>query len=196
MILPQIQKYLQAVYRVELKYQVEDFMLTSPAGGLQEALFIRRQGDAIEIGLFIAPKLLRRLKKNDPFVHLNRRNLEDFLLAVEGVSHFVYYLLKAQREMPVTRLEMEIQAEVDKFLLVCFLFLGQRKRVPPFMLDTLFENIRLASERYQEANRFASKFCARLDRDHLRYHRWRQGLERARRFYALDHWAKIAQLTP
>ena len=91
---------------------------------------------------------------------------------------------------------MEIQAEVDKYLLTCLLFLGQGGKIPPFWLDTLFENMRFASERYREANRLASKFCARLDRDCLRYRRWRQVLKQARDFYALDHWAKIAQLTP
>ncbi|MBI4224298.1 MAG: hypothetical protein HY609_05145 [Deltaproteobacteria bacterium] len=110
---------------------------------------------------------------------------------------------KAAAQRPVTRLEMELQAEVDKYLLTVFLFFQQRGTIPDFLFAALFENFRLApalnreeKARYRSANRLATKFCAYLDRNFLRYHRWQKVLEEARSFYGLDHWAKIAQLTP
>ncbi|MCH7929016.1 MAG: ATP-binding protein [Proteobacteria bacterium] len=36
--------------------------------------------------------------------------------SVEGVSHFVLVAERARRELPVTQLELELQAEIDKFL--------------------------------------------------------------------------------
>ncbi len=36
---------------------------------------------------------------------------------VEGVSHFLYLAERARRELPTTQLELELQAEVDKYVL-------------------------------------------------------------------------------
>ena len=195
MILKEIQNNLQRLYQLEVDQNVEDF-LTGEGDTGKETLWIRNNGKELQIALFIDPAILQKLKRQNPFRQINGKNLNAFLIAVEGVSHFVYFLKKAVAKKPVTRLEMELQAEVDKYLLCVFLFFQQEGKVPSFLFAALFENIRLASDLYQEANRLASKFCARLDRDYLRTHRWPKVLEKARHFYNLDHWAKIAQLMP
>lgn len=201
MILKTIQETLQQLYRFELEQDVDDFSIRSHRA--KEALVIVQRGQDLQIGLFIPPSILRRLKKSDPFQDLTTQNLWAFCVAVEGVSHFVYFLKRVEEERPVTRLELELQAEVDKYLLAYFLLFRHQRKIPSFLFSRLFEEISFDPtlqvadrKRYLEANRLATKFCAHLDQNYLRYHRWDQALEKARHFYELDHWAKIAQLTP
>lgn len=194
-VLRTIQENLQTLYQIRLEEDVENF-LTQSGGEGPETLWIRQENGELQIALFIDPALLDELKKKNPFRQITRRNLNAFLIAIEGVSHFVYFLKKAAAKKPVSLLELELQAEVDKYLLSLFCFLRQNGKIPPFLFAVLFENVRFRSVRYQTANRLAVKFCAWLDRNFLHQRRWRQAIARARDFYSLDHWAKIAQLTP
>ena len=49
-------------------------------------------------------------------VRLNENNVADYWTALEGVSHFTYYAWNAARDKPVSLFELELQAEVDKFV--------------------------------------------------------------------------------
>lgn len=215
MILKQIQAGLEQLYQFRVEQDVESFVIDtqeskrfSPRTALHsrlasEALLIKQSPSQIELGLFVAKDILKTLEKHNPFATLDLRYLKPFLIAIEGVSHFLYFLKKVSEGRPVTQLELELQAEVDKYLLVSFLSFRQTKTISTSLFSFLFDqndwhpflNV-TERERYREANRFATKFCAFLERRYLRYHRWRNALKEARYFYHLNHWAKIAQLTP
>ena len=60
-----------------------------------------------------------------------REYLQDFLLAVEGVSHFVYLVHRARQERPVSAVELELQAEVDKYLVALLVTWNQTGEPPP-----------------------------------------------------------------
>ena len=49
-------------------------------------------------------------------MRLDGENLADFWSALEGVSHFTYYAWNAARDKSVSLFELELQAEVDKFV--------------------------------------------------------------------------------
>lgn len=203
MILHQIQRQLEALYQTDIQANVEDFLVRSfKKEGRQESLFVRYSSESLEVGLFIAPTILKTLAKYNPFASLGRQNLKAFLIATEGVSHFVYLLKRTRESNPLTRLELELQAEIDKYLLTCFLFTFHRQKIPSFFFSYLFENLAwrssLTSEekgRYIEANRLATKFCAGLDQK-LQHAAWGHLLETVRHFYRLSHWDKIRYLTP
>lgn len=204
MILYQIQRQLEALYQTDTQANVEDFLIrSSKRGGRPESLFIKYSSKTLEVGLFIAPDVLHTLKKYDPFACLGEQNLKAFLIAAEGVSHFVYLLKKTNENNPVTQLELELQAEIDKYLLTCFLFAFHHQKIPTFFFSYLFEDLRWAASltleekgRYIEANRLATKFCAGLDQKYLRHGSWDRLIEAARHFYRLSHWDKIRYLTP
>ena len=42
--------------------------------------------------------------------------MEDYWTALEGVSHFVYFAWNAGYDKPVSILELEMQAEIDKYI--------------------------------------------------------------------------------
>ena len=116
------QALLSDLYALDLAYEVDDFVTTDAelaraldAGGreLDEKLLIAETDGEADVSLYLDPGVLERLARSDPLERLDGDNLEDFWTAFEGVSHFTYYAWNAQREKSVTRLEMELQAEVD-----------------------------------------------------------------------------------
>lgn len=215
MILKKIQRQLEALYQTQVRENVERFVIKAASSKEAavgatiksrlacEALIIKPSPHGIEVGLFVAPSILRTLRHYDPFCSIGNHNLKPFLIATEGVSHFLYFLKRAKEFHPVTRLEMELQAEIDKYLLVSLVYLSQFRQIPSFLFSLLFEGIRfepsLSEEeksRYAEANRMARKFCAHLEGNYLRYGRFKNAIQRARRFYHLNHWEKLRFLTP
>jgi len=186
MILKKIQEQLEALYQLKLEYNVEDFLIPQKEDKkdniaihnrrAKEALLIKQTGNEIELALYVEPSLLKKLEAMDPFLGLNDKNLEAFLMAVEGVSHFIYFLQGAAQDRPMTQLELEIQAEIDKYLLAAFLFYYQTKSVPVSLFSYLFENFQISgslkkeeASRYEQANVFATKFCADLEKSYIRY---------------------------
>ena len=49
-------------------------------------------------------------------VRLHDGNVADYWTALEGVSHFLYLAWNAGHDKPVSLLELEMQAEVDKYV--------------------------------------------------------------------------------
>ncbi|MCE3285620.1 MAG: hypothetical protein K0R70_1876 [Steroidobacteraceae bacterium] len=98
-------------------------------------------------------------------------------------------------------LELELQAEVDKYASALALLLAQREgRFPGELFRRLFEGGRLLPhlteperERYAEAHRFAARFCGRLEERFLRRRQARPAamLAELRSFYRLGRHAKL-----
>lgn len=138
---------------------------------LPEQLFVRQDDDGMEVALYIAPGIVRRLRRDDPLVRLHAGNLEPTCIALEGISHFVFLVWRASLGRPVSALELEIQAEVDKFVF-CWMLLAEQGT--PFgiagvpLLRRLFEAVEVRagalseSGRYLTANRVARRVCADL----------------------------------
>jgi hypothetical protein len=148
--------------RIERYYELEsapDVALFASAGteGEREVLFVRDGGEAVEMALRV-PGATPSMGANDVWLQL-----------LEGVSHFVYLAERVRTSLPATQLELELQAEVDKFV---FLALDgdAAPRVDAQSLHRrIFEqSIFLhpadteAGERYRYANRLAARLAARL----------------------------------
>jgi hypothetical protein len=178
MIVGQLQALLSEAYALELSYDVSDFLLTDPdvaraldsAGRVvdEKLLIAEHEGEA-SVSLYLDPALLRRLDRNNPASQLSAENIEDFWTALEGVSHFLYYAWNAMLEKSVTLMEMELQAEVDKFVGAMLLLRRQGGMLPRGLHRCLFDlprfDDRLASQeldRYRAANRYAGKYCLQL----------------------------------
>src|ERR1700722_19758017 len=98
-VLGTFQKTIQQLHDVELELDVDAYVVDDDVRreipgareGLPEQLFVRDNGqDDLEIALHIAPDIMARLDKDDPHTRLHGGNLEDFCIALEGVSHFVF----------------------------------------------------------------------------------------------------------
>jgi hypothetical protein len=116
----------------------------------------------------------------------------------------VYFAWNAGHDKPVSILELEMQAEIDKYVASFALLRRQSpERFPAELLTLLFERTRidpgLADARqcmYRAASRYAEKFCRRLQRD-LRnspVELGREVLAQLRRFYRLSDGRKMAHI--
>lgn len=178
MHLGELHRLLNELYDLELAYDIYDFLttdqalaeaLTATSRTASEQLLIAEGEHEAGVSLYLEPALVERLGRNDPFEGLNEHNLGDFWTAFEGVSHFTYYAYRATLDRPVTLLEMELQAEIDKFVATCMLLWRQFGSLPRGLHSWLFAATRFdvglsetELERYTRANHYASRYCAAL----------------------------------
>jgi hypothetical protein len=106
--LRRIQSQLERYYGLERAPNVTRFVREGDQGS-RETVLVREYGDELEIALVLPPE-----SKSIP----EGGALSDLWLQVaEGVSHFIYLVERARVHLPVTQLELELQAEVDKIVL-------------------------------------------------------------------------------
>jgi hypothetical protein len=180
MVLRQMQRLLEGIYDVPTSHDVASFLFTDRAHlppelratGTDEQVLVSEHNGAAEIGLFLDAGVLQRLDAANPLDALHGGNLADFWTALEGVSHFMYLAWNAGHDRAVSLLELELQAEIDKYVSSLWLLRAQHpSRFPLELHRLLFEYARvdsaLAGERagmYARANRYAARFCRRLER--------------------------------
>src|SRR6185503_15259345 len=201
-MLARLQKGLERMYRIEIEVSVDDFMIDERARrelgvsrAPREQLLVSGDGGEVSLGLFVDERALCNLAENDPADGLDDRNLGDFLLAVEGVSHFVYLTWRALRDHRVTALELELQAEVDKY--VTCLLCGHLDRSAA-LRRRLFEQFSFEPDlddeerdRYRTANSNAQRYSASLERRYVSGGRIADMLGELRRFYRLPLDGKL-----
>lgn len=219
--LRRVQRGLETLYRVDTGVEVDDFVIDEPTrdrlvdytaspcgdaaspvharlGGERrprEQLLAVEDGGEMALALFVTPSAIANLGHNDPL-----QNLGDFLLAVEGVSHFIYAVWCARAERPVSQLELELQAEVDKYV-TCLLSAdperdaSSRWRARLFG-DPCYEPDLDADEqsRYRAANDNANRYAAYLETEFVARRRIPEMLGELRRFYRHGLAAKLSTI--
>jgi hypothetical protein len=210
-VLRALQGGLESMYRVATDLDVCDFLVGGEdRDNLQleraprEQLLISQRADDLQVGLFVDERTLENLAMRDPRRRLDDQNLPDFLLAVEGVSHFVYLVHRARQDRPVSAVELELQAEVDKYLVALLVTWNQNGEPPPDLRQRLFSHIAFAGdlsseerERYQLANAAADEYAASLESRFVKKHAVNDMLGEVRRFYRkglADKLGYISQL--
>jgi hypothetical protein len=210
-VLRALQGGLESMYRVETALNVCDFLVGGERRSqlrleraAREQLYIAEGDDDLQLGLFVDERTLANLSQRDPRRRLDEQNLEDFLLAVEGVSHFVYLVHRARQERPVSAVELELQAEVDKYLVALLVTWNQTGEPPADLRQRLFAHISFAGdlsreerERYELANSAANDYSASLEARFVKSRAVDDMLGEVRRFYRkglADKLGHISQL--
>ncbi len=212
MVLRALQDLLAGIYDVPLAHDVYDFLVTDPAWlartdcetASEEQLLVARDGDGMAISLYLDPAVLARLAATDPLLHLTAGNLADCWTALEGVSHFHYLAFHAGHDHEVSRLELETQAEVDKYVATLWLLRRQDPaRFPRELHRILFARTQvdpnLPPQRaaiYRRASHYAARFCRRMERGLARpqdaaHH---DSVAELRRFYRFGETRKVAHI--
>lgn len=199
-ILRRIERQIRRLYALEQGRGVEDYLIGEKIGPFaSEETVVVSSPEGVEVGVYIDPELLRFLAQCDPWVTLDSSNLFPFCRVLEEISHFTYLQWNAGHDKPVTALEMELQAEVDKFVLsALYLSVQNDGRVPVRLAETVLYAARFDPSleshllsRYLTAQRLASRYCAHLQRCFLRAGRFHDLLAEIRRFYRMSHYGKI-----
>ncbi|HZI16476.1 MAG TPA: hypothetical protein VE153_39285 [Myxococcus sp.] len=174
-----MQDHLEAIYGITCEARAETFVVDTEAavqlggsGRGEEELLVHEDGDSLELALYLSPSLLDRMKPYEagPLGYVLDGDLDGYCQVAEGVSHFLYVAHTAAHGRTVSLLELEAQAEVDKFA-VCLLHRwGEGVGAwAEELLTRLFDRVsyreRLSAQerwRYEEANRLSRLFCSRL----------------------------------
>ncbi len=189
-----IQARLARLYAISDAPPVDDFIEASDHAD-REVLVIVDRGAEGEVELALR---LPRLPEG------GRPSFDQLCQIVEGVSHFLYLVERARRELPATQLELELQAEVDKYALLAHgpaLAAGPSRFEPgraARIRRSLFERVSyldpagtVTGDRYRFANDLAAGFAARLERRFARHGRFEQMRAALRRFYCAGQAEKI-----
>jgi hypothetical protein len=210
--LERLEALLTGIYDLDIGCRVEDFLVTDRQllpGACRDApgdeqLFVAADDDELSISLYLDPALLERLDRHDPSDGLDAENIADCWTALEGISHFLCVTHNAGHDRSVSRLVLEMQAEVDKYV-ASFILLRRHepRRFPAELHALLFREARidsaLAAGReglYRRASRQAARFCARLE-PRLRAlcrQEDRGWLAHLRRFYRLSDFGKLRHI--
>lgn len=172
-----LQAHLHRIYGLEADatpdirpFLVDDAALDHlrPEGAARPAdewVLVRESEDGLDLAVWIDSSHLRALADAPDARAVVRWSLRSFCAAIEGISHFMLLVERARREEPLTLLELEVQAEIDKFV-------SARLHCPerePALHRALFVDADLHDglsteerHRYREAGRLARAWC-----DHL-----------------------------
>ena len=210
--LERLETLLTAIYDLDIGCRVEEFLVTDrdllpgecrDAPG-DEQLFVSAADDELCMSLYLDPAVLERLERHDPSERLDQDNLADCWTALEGVSHFLCVAHNAGHDRPVSRLALEMQAEIDKYVAsFALLRRADPRRFPVELHALLFRRCRvdatLARGReslYRRASREAARFCARLEPRLRALCRREDGawLGELRRFYRLSDFGKLRHI--
>jgi hypothetical protein len=163
-----VQEALERLYRLDRTASIEDFVCGADAGERESLLLREGHGGDIEISVRL------------PQLPGDRDDLELDTLCqiIEGVSHFVYVAERARTGRSTTQLELELQAEVDKWVVIAESTRSFDASRSARLRARLYEDIvfvhdanddgeRELAERYRIANDTAHGFVRRLEREYL-----------------------------
>jgi len=187
-----IQARLHRTYAIEEAPPVDAFIVEAE-GSARETVRVREGEGELEVEVALPRSVLLS----------PRPTLDELCQVVEGVSHFLYLAERARRELPVTQLELEIQAEVDKYVVLVLGgvlsgeagFDASRSRA---MRARLFEDVVFVhaegterGERYRVANDVAARVAHGIERSIVRSGRGEGARDFLRRFYSAGQREKL-----
>ncbi|MBM4377162.1 MAG: hypothetical protein FJ095_18945 [Deltaproteobacteria bacterium] len=182
-----VQRRLCDYYGLDDVPDVTAFVEVGPAGS-RERVLVRESVDGVELRVELPETALG-----------DGAGLDGACQLVEGVSHFVLLAERIRCELPTTHLELEMQAEVDKFLVLGVLPNPLPDDARAGLRRRLFEEARFldpeqtdAGERYRLASWAAERFVHRLERDFLRRARHRELRALLARFFRAGQTEKLS----
>ena len=172
--LSRVQRHLQDIYRTEApdigSFLVGEGRVREVIGGdarpADEWVLVREAEDALELAVYVDAQLLDDLDGTETIHDALARHFRAWCAATEGVSHFLLLVERARRKEPVSMLELEAQAEVDKYVRarLCAPQKAREWRSRLFDKATLADGLsHEETARYREAGRLAAGFCRKLD---------------------------------
>jgi hypothetical protein len=180
-----VQAGLERIYQLDRIADVLDYVRSTDEGQ-REALLVRQGDDgAVEVSLRL------------PLLE-GQGSLDAVCQIIEGVSHFVYVVERARVDREATQLELELQAEVDKWVVFAASMGAFDTARSAALRARLFEGVTFAhdedseaGERYRIANDVAHRFVRRLERRYVEHGRFGEMRAELRRFFHVGQEEKL-----
>lgn len=186
--LTRVQRQIEAIYQLEPTPAIAPFVRVED-GDVREQLIVRQSVDALELVVVLPEASVHALVSGKADA-----DMDAYLGAVEGISHFIHLAERARTRLPTTLLELELQAEVDKFVVLledrADLWGDDRHGLHRWLYEDVSYLHAAASERgrrYRLANELAARLWLRL----LRLDVSAAALDVLRRFYRAGQAEKI-----
>jgi len=202
LIIAKLQHDLETIYRLGHFPSIENFLISAHEIKVllpQEEkpnpqVLFRQEHDEIFLAVFLGEETVARLEANI----LSKSLLSDFCSAAEEISHFLYLSWSANNEKPISLLDIELQGEIDKFLLASQYF-SDEENLFGRMFDQISFHERLdesSLDRYVEANRLGGKFVKTLGKngDTYEIRTCPQILAKLRAFYRLNSQTRLSHI--
>ena len=193
-----VQGALERVYQLERVADVGDYVHGAELGE-REALLLREADDgALEVKLRLPRLPPRATAVADRAPGVAHNGLDGLCQIIEGVSHFVFVVERARRRRATTHLELEVQAEVDKWVVLADSMRGFDARCSAELRAQLYENVLFEhdgaselGERYRVANDTAHGFIRKIEGDYLKSARYGELRAELRRFFHVGQEEKL-----
>jgi hypothetical protein len=171
-----VQAALERLYRLERVASVEDFV-RGAGSGEREALLLREADDG-DLEVSVRLPTLAAGEGEGKGKGNGEVELDTLCQIIEGVSHFVYVSERVRIGRAATQLEMELQAEVDKWVVLAASMRSFDAGRSATLRSRLYEGFafvhddgsdegRELTERYRVANDAAHRFVRRLEKDYV-----------------------------
>ena len=183
-ILKELERYYEASAE-----DVAPFLRAHEGDEAREALLVRQDEEGVDLALCLPPRVV-----DSPWRTLT---LDERCQVIEGASHFLVVCERARSDRSTTHLELELQAEVDKWLV-----LSQGGRLHPdedgWLRGTLYDGGEFLhdegsteGERYRLANALAARFVHRLSHTYARKGRHAEMQRELVRFFRMTQEEKL-----
>jgi hypothetical protein len=195
-----VQGALERVYQLDRVADVGDFLHGAEAGE-RETLLLREANDGtLEMRLRL-PLLGQRAADSTGTSAVQDKDgadLDAVCQIIEGVSHFVYVVDRACTQRGATQLELELQAEVDKWVVLAGSMRPFGVERSELLRSRLYECVSFehdeeseVGERYRVANEAAHRFVRRLEREYVGQARYGEMRSELRRFFRVGQEEKL-----
>jgi hypothetical protein len=158
-----LQQQIESIYQLEPTPPIVPFVRIEQ-GDAREHLIVRQSADSLELIVVLPQASVEAL-----MAHGGIEDMDAYLGAIEGISHFIHLAERVRTRLPTTLLELELQAEVDKFAILT----DGPADLPATELQSLhrrlYEDVRYLhasaterGQRYRLANGLAAKLWSHL----------------------------------
>jgi hypothetical protein len=195
--LDEIERYVIGDVGLARLYDAKPRENVASGGGEGARLLLREEGGELRASVYFPDALIAHLESRPPQRGLDAGNVDAFAVFVEEIDHLLLAAERADAGRGVSLLELELHANVSKYLVLARFLAGRAPRLGGarrvWLRHHLFEKPEYADpdpeirERYVTAGRHAARFLATLealDRP--------AKVDRLRRFHRQDLRGKLA----
>ncbi len=201
-MIQEIQNWMERVYRLSPSPPAGNFFIEHhelmqllgkdhPLADSEEVVLLVQKDQEVLLGLYLKENLQATLQTTPELTY------HQLCTWIEGVSHLLLLMDRLRSRQQVTLLELELQAEVDKFLFLRLSLSEECRRHSHDHLKKAANLKTLDKERkntYESALRLANRYCRRLEKSYLGSRSVGPLWEELRQFYRMTHWKKLTAL--
>jgi hypothetical protein len=142
--------------------------LIESGDGQGARLLVRETSAGVRASLYLPDAMIRRLEAFPPTRGVGEQNVDAFATLVEEIDHLVVLADRVCANRPVSRFELELHANVSKWLVLSRFVIGRRTRLRErdrlwlrwhlFRKHEWVEHDPRVRRRYRDASRHAVRF--------------------------------------